>query len=125
VYVRRAYEEGRQEGRRRHRKESDSGSETDGRSLDLASSHSSDDEESRVERNSTSTHRSAGVTAAAPTYLPNITEHVATTPPELHVVQSPQLFPNVKPVYAPRWSSQLPEAYLPSPNGKLFNRTLN
>ncbi|XP_055380293.1 protocadherin-like wing polarity protein stan [Condylostylus longicornis] len=108
--------------KRRHRKDSDSGSETDGRSLELASSHSSDDEESRVGRNNnnnsnannTNTHRNTSTTNA-PNYLPNITEHVqATTPPELNVVQSPQLFPSVnKPVYAPRWSSQLPEAYLP------------
>lgn len=72
---------------RRHRRDSDSGSETDGRSLELASSHSSDDEESRVGRNS-STHRSSAVCSTS--YLPNITEHV-TTPPELHVVQSPQV----------------------------------
>lgn len=106
---------------RRSRKDSDSGSDTDGRSLDLASSHSSDDEESRVGRGSSAanTHRSAGV-SATPSYLPNITEHVqATTPPELNVVQSPQLFPSIKPVYAPRWSSQLPEAFLPNPNGEL------
>ncbi|XP_055850573.1 protocadherin-like wing polarity protein stan isoform X3 [Episyrphus balteatus] len=105
----------REEKPRRHRKDSDSGSETDGRSLELASSHSSDDDESRTAR-STGTHRSTGV-SATPSYLPNITEHVqATTPPELNVVQSPQLFPSVnKPVYAPRWSSQLPDAYLPSP----------
>ncbi|TMW42446.1 hypothetical protein DOY81_012471 [Sarcophaga bullata] len=106
---------------RRHRKDSDSGSETDGRSLELASSHSSDDDESRTNRSSTtgtgtSTHRSTAV-SLTPSFLPNITEHVqATTPPELNVVQSPQLFPSVnKPVYAPRWSSQLPDAYLQSP----------
>lgn len=100
---------------RRHRKDSDSGSDTDGRSLDLASSHSSDDDESRVGGRESSQHRSLGVSAAP--YLPNITEHVtASTPPELNVVQSPQLFPSVKPVYAPRWSSQLPDAYLPSSN---------
>lgn len=101
----------------KNRKDSDSGSETDGRSLDLASSHSSDDDESRVGRRSNNTHRSTGVTST-PSYLPNITEHVqATTPPELNVVQSPQLFPRLQPVYAPRWSSQLPEAYLPNANG--------
>lgn len=104
---------------RRTRKDSESGSESDGRSLDLASSHSSDEDESRVGRSSTNTHRSTGV-SAAPSYLPNITEHVqATTPPELNVVQSPQLFPSIKPVYGPRWSSQLPEAFLPNPNGEL------
>lgn len=103
---------------RRSRKDSDSGSETDGRSLELASSHSSDDDESRVGRGSSITHHSAGVTAT-PSYLPNITEHVtATTPPELNVVQSPQLFPSVRPVYAPRWSSQAPDSFLPNPNGK-------
>ncbi|XP_053689361.1 protocadherin-like wing polarity protein stan isoform X2 [Sabethes cyaneus] len=95
---------------RRHKRDSDSGSETDGRSLELASSHSSDDEESRVGRNS-STHRSTGVCSTS--YLPNITEHVTTTPPELNVVQSPQLFPNVN---VTRWSSQAPESYLPGSN---------
>ncbi|ALC40622.1 stan [Drosophila busckii] len=106
---------GGEEKPRRQRKDSDSGSETDGRSLELASSHSSDDDESRTARSS-GTHRSTA-TNATPAYLPNITEHVqATTPPELNVVQSPQLFPSVnKPVYAPRWSSQLPDAYLQSP----------
>lgn len=102
--------------KRRHRKDSDSGSETDGRSLELASSHSSDDEESRIGKGSVTTsnshHRSAGV-SVAPSYLPNITEHVA--PPELHVVQSPQLFPNSK-SYGGRWSSQVPESFLPTPN---------
>ncbi|XP_055533079.1 protocadherin-like wing polarity protein stan isoform X2 [Wyeomyia smithii] len=95
---------------RRHKRDSDSGSETDGRSLELASSHSSDDEESRVGRNS-STHRSTGVCSVS--YLPNITEHVTTTPPELNVVQSPQLFPNVN---ATRWSSQVPDSYVPGQN---------
>ncbi|XP_033247045.1 protocadherin-like wing polarity protein stan isoform X1 [Drosophila miranda] len=101
--------------RRTERKDSDSGSETDGRSLELASSHSSDDDESRTARSS-GTHRSTAV-SSTPAYLPNITEHVqATTPPELNVVQSPQLFPSVnKPVYAPRWSSQLPDTYIQSP----------
>ncbi|XP_055704133.1 protocadherin-like wing polarity protein stan [Phlebotomus papatasi] len=99
----------------RRRKDSDSGSDTDGRSLDLASSHSSDEEESRVGGNTTNSHRSAGVSVTP--YLPNITEHVtASTPPELNVVQSPQLFPSLKPtMYAPRWSSQVPESYLPTP----------
>lgn len=108
----------REDKRNRARKHSDSGSETDGRSLDLASSHSSDEDESRVGRNSSNnTYRSTGV-SAAPSYLPNITEHVqATTPPELNVVQSPQLFPSIKPVYAPRWSSQLPDAFLSNPKG--------
>lgn len=73
---------------RHHKRDSDSGSETDGRSFELASSHSSDDEESRVGRNS-STHRSNERNSTF--YLSNIMEHVATTPPELHVVQSPQV----------------------------------
>lgn len=102
--------------KRRQRRDSDSGSETDGRSMELASSHSSDDEESRAGKSSTtnSNHRSKGVTVAPP-YLPNITEHVATTPPELHVVQSPQLFPNSRGSMNGRWSSQAPESYLPQP----------
>lgn len=106
--------------RRNRNKDSDSGSETDGRSLDLASSHSSDEDESRLNgagrSSSNNTHRNT--VSAAPSYLPNITENVqATTPPELNIVQSPQLFPSIKPVFAPRWSSQLPEAFLPNTNG--------
>jgi cadherin EGF LAG seven-pass G-type receptor 1 len=102
--------------KRRHRKESDSGSESgDGRSLELASSHSSDDEESRIGKSSLGTSnshlRNVGA-SSTPSYLPNITEHVA--PPELHVVQSPQLFPKSR-SYGGRWSSQAPESYLPPP----------
>uniref|UniRef100_A0A182QFS4 Protocadherin-like wing polarity protein stan n=1 Tax=Anopheles farauti TaxID=69004 RepID=A0A182QFS4_9DIPT len=109
--------DGERRSHRRHRRDSDSGSETDGRSLELASSHSSDDEESRVGRNS-STHRSTGVCSTS--YLPNITEHVATTPPELHVVQSPQLFPNVTPT---RWPNQNAGNYLPPGNGRWSQET--
>lgn len=102
---------------RRSRKESDSGSETDGRSLELASSHSSDEEESRVDE-TVATHHSAGVTAA-PSYLPNITEHVtATTPPELNVIQSPQLFPSVRTAHPSQWANQTGENYLTNRNGK-------
>lgn len=101
--------------KKKHGHHSDSGSETDGRSLDLASSHSSDDEESRVGRSSNGTHRSNGTNG--PAYLPNIAEHVATTPPE---PQSPHLFPNIKNSYSGRWSSQVPDAYLPGQNGKKF-----
>uniref|UniRef100_A0A336MVD4 CSON001872 protein n=1 Tax=Culicoides sonorensis TaxID=179676 RepID=A0A336MVD4_CULSO len=114
TYVRGGYQSAggrKHEGeRKKHKgKESDSDSDNDGRSLELASSHSSDDEESKVGRSSIGT--------ATGSYLPNIAEHVATTPPELNVVQSPQLFPNIKPViYGSRWSSQAPESYLPGPN---------
>lgn len=59
---------------RRSRKDSDSGSETDGRSLELASSHSSDEDESRVGQSGAPSISHAGV--SVPTYLPNITEHV-------------------------------------------------
>lgn len=118
------YESGskhREGGKYKRRKDSDSGSESDGRSLDLASSHSSDEEESRAGGNLSTLQRSNNGQG----YLPNITEHVtASTPPELNVVQSPQLFPSVKaPLYAPRWSSQLPEAYLPSSSSA--NNNLN
>lgn len=118
----------REEKHRRHRKDSDSGSETDGRSLELASSHSSDEEESRTGRSTTGTHRSTGV-SATPTYLPNITEHVqATTPPELNVVQSPQYFPGgtkqpVQPIYGTRWSSQAPDGYLPQTGARWSQET--
>ncbi|KAK7789529.1 hypothetical protein R5R35_000833 [Gryllus longicercus] len=107
-----------------HREESDTESEVsvDGRSLELASSHSSDDEES----SSRHRHRDVGVSTLGetPSYLPNICEdphngspHSGSgvqPPPALNIINNSQLFPNLKPVYAPRWSSQLPEAYLPS-----------
>lgn len=60
---------------RRSRKDSDSGSETDGRSLELASSHSSDEEESRVGQSGIASSSHVGVPATS-SYLPNITEHV-------------------------------------------------
>lgn len=54
-------------------------------------------------------------------YLPNITEHVSTTcgtPPTLNIVKNSQLFPTLPPSsYGGRWSSQLPESYLPHPTG--------
>lgn len=111
-----------EEGERRERRErrgGDSDSDSDGsegRSLDLASSHSSDDDESSTRR-----HRTRNPTNARQGYLPNITEHVVSrcgTPPSLNVVTNSQLFPAVPPNYGSRWSSQLPESYLPNPNGK-------
>jgi cadherin EGF LAG seven-pass G-type receptor 1 len=101
--------------RRERRADSDSDSDgSEGRSLDLASSHSSDDDESSTRR-----HRARGTTSGRQGYLPNITEHVVSrcgTPPSLNVVTNSQLFPAVQPSYGSRWSSQLPEAYLPNPN---------
>lgn len=99
-----------EEGERR-RTESDSDSDgSEGRSLELASSHSSDEEESGNRR-----HRARNARRG---YLPNITEHAVSrcgTPPALNVVTNSQLFPAVKPMYAPRWSSQLPESYMTVP----------
>lgn len=110
--------------------DSDSDASDDGgRSLELASSHSSDDDESSNRR---SHHRNNNRNIGS-TYLPNITENVATmhhrsdprqdpgsvVPSPLNIVTNSQLFPNIKPMYAPRWSSQLPDAYLPNCNGKL------
>ncbi|KAJ9579827.1 hypothetical protein L9F63_004533, partial [Diploptera punctata] len=95
---------------RARRQESDSDSEVsvDGRSLELASSHSSDDDES----SSRHRHRDVGVsTMGASSRGPPPTIH---PPPSLNIINNSQLFPNLKPIYAPRWSSQLPEAYLPS-----------
>lgn len=62
---------------RRSRKDSDSGSETDGRSLELASSHSSDEEESRAGQSgiASTSHGNVGISGTS-SYLPNITEHV-------------------------------------------------
>nr|CAD7455893.1 unnamed protein product [Timema tahoe] len=109
---------------RRPESDSDSEASVDRRSLELASSHSSDDDESSNRRR----HRDIGVSVmGAPSYLPNICEdpnvghHGGSgrgpqiqPPPSLNIINNSQLFPNLKPIYAPRWSSQLPEAYLPS-----------
>ncbi|KAG5887440.1 hypothetical protein JTB14_003292 [Gonioctena quinquepunctata] len=110
----REVQEGREERRQRRTERPDSDSDSDGsegRSLDLASSHSSDDDESSTRR-----HRTKGPRQG---YLPNITEHVVSrcgTPPSLNVVTNSQLFPAVQPNYGSRWSSQLPESYLPNSN---------
>lgn len=105
--------------REQRRRDSDSDSDgSEGRSLDLASSHSSVDDESSTRR-----HRTRGHGASRQGYLPNITEHVVSrcgTPPSLNVVTNSQLFPAVPPNYGSRWSSQLPEAYLSNPNGKII-----
>lgn len=104
---------------RSQRRESESDSdgsqaEGGGRSLDLASSHSSDEDDV-----TSRSHRNMGVSTqqhVAHSYLPNI----HTNPAEhLNILCSnAELFPNIKPIYAPRWSSQLPEAYLSS-NGEI------
>lgn len=106
--------------RRESESDSDEGSQAEGggRSLDLASSHSSDEDDVTTTSRS---HRNMGVSTqqhVAHTYLPNI----HTNPAEhLNILCSnAELFPNIKPIYAPRWSSQLPEAYLSS-NGE-FNK---
>lgn len=68
---------------RRSRKDSDSGSETDGRSLELASSHSSDEEESRAGQSGAASTSHCNTGVSAPSYLPNITEHVQVISIEL------------------------------------------
>lgn len=57
--------------------------------------------------------------SAPPNYLPNICEGVVPAPPTLNVISQSELFPNLAPLYAPRWSSQIPQTYLPS-NRKLI-----
>lgn len=106
------------EPKEQERRESESDSdgsqvEEGGRSLDLASSHSSDEDDV-----TSRSHRNMGVSTqqhVAHNYLPNIhtnpTEHLNI------LCSNAELFPNIKPIYAPRWSSQLPEAYLSS-NGE-------
>ncbi|XP_008557612.1 protocadherin-like wing polarity protein stan [Microplitis demolitor] len=102
-------------GSRRDSESDSDGSHADdtggGRSLDLASSHSSDDDEVTTSRR---THKNIGVSTQQVThnYLPNIHQNAGD---HLNILCSnTDLFPNIKPIYAPRWSSQLPEAYLPS-----------
>ncbi|EZA49857.1 Protocadherin-like wing polarity protein stan, partial [Ooceraea biroi] len=99
-------------GQRRESESDTDGSQAEGggRSLDLASSHSSDEDDV-----TSRSHRNMGVSTqqhVTHSYLPNI----HTNPAEhLNILCSnTELFPNIKPIYAPRWSSQLPEAYLSS-----------
>lgn len=122
-----------------HTSDSDSEASADGRSLELASSHSSDEDESSHHTSSRRNrrHRSLGVsnhstTSAetaitnpqsiqASTYMPNIypiaegdvsPTDMVQPPPTLNIVSKAALFPNLKPMYAPRWSSQLPDTYV-------------
>lgn len=77
----------------------------DGRSLELASSHSSDEEDSSRNKKVASPKN--------PNYLPNIPPyrngasasrlHTVQPPPHLNVIANSELF---KPIYAPRWPSQ-------------------
>lgn len=92
----------------RNQTDSDSENSVDGRSLELASSHSSDDDVS------SRPHHSNKGNSTAPNYLPNICEGVVPAPPTLNVISQSELFPNLAPLYAPRWSSQIPQTYLPS-----------
>ncbi|XP_043283002.1 protocadherin-like wing polarity protein stan isoform X2 [Venturia canescens] len=112
-------ESGKDSSARGERRDSESDSDASqadeaggGRSLDLASSHSSDDEDV-----TSRSHKNMGVSTQQPvshTYLPNIHGNPGQ---HLNILCSnSELFPNIKPIYAPRWSSQLPEAYLPSSN---------
>lgn len=99
--------------RTQHTSDSDSEGSGEGRSLDLASSHSSDEDDSsrhRGRRSNTSSNR-------PPPFLPNINEDPGL-PPSLNVITNSQLFPNLKPLYAPRWTSQQ------YPTGKKFQNII-
>ncbi|XP_063227767.1 protocadherin-like wing polarity protein stan [Bacillus rossius redtenbacheri] len=136
---------------RARRQESDSDSEVsvDGRSLELASSHSSDEDESSTRHG----NRDIGVSVmSAPSYLPNICEdplvhgssspHLSQNgsnsssrgaaiqpPPSLNIISNSQLFPHLTPIYAPRWTNQLQTTYLssdmmePGPRGSQWSGT--
>ncbi|XP_052128982.1 protocadherin-like wing polarity protein stan isoform X1 [Frankliniella occidentalis] len=122
-----------------HTSDSDSEASVDGRSLELASSHSSDEDESShhnssrrrrhqrglgVSNHSTTSAETAGTnppSVQASTYMPNIypiaegdvsPTDMVQPPPTLNIVSKAALFPNLKPMYAPRWSSQLPDTYV-------------
>lgn len=119
-----------QHGRRRE-SETDSETNSRGLALELVSSPSSDDDEDEPSIASSTTkkqHKNTGVTTQIVTpiinhtYLPNIAGGGEGTAEPLNVLRcsSTDLFPNIKPMYAPRWSSQLPEAYLPNTNSEYF-----
>lgn len=123
-----------------HTSDSDSEASVDGRSLELASSHSSDEDESShhtssrrhrrhrgglgVSNHSTTSAETAGTnppSVQASNYMPNIypiaegdisPTDMVQPPPTLNIVSKAALFPNLKPMYAPRWSSQLPDTYV-------------
>jgi len=98
------------------RRPSDSGGESEGRSLDLASSHTSDDDETNttrslsLNRNLKAEHRKPEL-PSKPSFMPNICEagelQIPTpTPPHMMPMSD-----NIRPLYSPAWSSQLPPAY--------------
>lgn len=93
--------------RPQHTSDSDSEGSGEGRSLDLASSHSSDEDDSSRHRS----RRSNANSNRPPPFLPHINEDPGL-PPSLNVITNSQLFPNLKPLYVPRWTSQ------PYPTGK-------
>ncbi|XP_016844332.1 protocadherin-like wing polarity protein stan isoform X2 [Nasonia vitripennis] len=118
----------RSEQQKRRESESDSDAsqrDSRGRGLDGTSSHSSEDETDKTVAQAAAaaaavSSKNMGVsTQREPhNYLPNISGSAPQPPDSLNVLHcsSTDLFPNIKPIYAPRWSSQLPEAYLPSSN---------
>ncbi|KAL7299168.1 hypothetical protein TKK_0007766 [Trichogramma kaykai] len=116
-----------QQNQNEERQETESDSDTtppDGRmrTIELTNSHSSDEEAGAKAL------KNAGVSTQQQKhiqYQPNIPEeasgesnNAAITTETLNVLHcsTTDLFPNIKPIYAPRWSSQLPEAYLPGSN---------
>jgi len=107
---------------------SNGGGDSDGRrSLDLASSHSSDDDETVTNRSlslnrNSKEHRKPEL-PSKPSFMPNISEagepSVApmqmpspTTPPHNMMPMSTS---NIRPLYSPAWSSQLPPPAYPLP----------
>ncbi|CAB3374160.1 Hypothetical predicted protein [Cloeon dipterum] len=118
-------DEDRRMARRRRNSESSENSAT-GPSLDLASSHSSDEDEAERSRANDSQSEVLAVSNVSH-YVPNITDPPVTTMHQQTInltsmtsvgfnitSNTSPLFPDLKPMYAPRWSSQLPDAYITS-----------
>ncbi|XP_059482643.1 protocadherin-like wing polarity protein stan isoform X3 [Neocloeon triangulifer] len=118
-------DEDRRNVRRRRGSESSENSAT-GPSLDLASSHSSDEDEAERRANADSQSEVVAVSNVSH-YVPNITDPPVSAMPQQTInltsmtsvgfnitTNSSPLFPDLKPMYAPRWSSQLPDAYITS-----------
>jgi len=137
-------EEDEDRRRRRRRNSESSENSATGPSLDLASSHSSDEDEAERRANGKTrplcfTHmdnliplflesRSEVLAVSnVPHYVPNITDPPVSDMPQQTInltsmttvgfnitSNSSPLFPDLKPMYAPKWSSQLPDAYITS-----------
>ncbi|XP_045034928.1 protocadherin-like wing polarity protein stan isoform X2 [Daphnia magna] len=133
-----AYDNDDEQPKKRHPSGGESGGESDGQ-LDLASSHTSDDDETATNRSlsinrNLKEHRKPEL-PSKPAFMPNICEVgepmpqiPSPTPP--HNMMMPMSNSNIRPLYSPAWSSQLPPPAYPlsmsySPAGRWVSERMS